>query len=159
MPVPAKPLVERLLKNVSVPSLVVAEVPIDQIGIGLQAPDPFLYVAVLVLGRDDLRPCTADDREYLFVMMQAFVPPFVGSLAPTSSEYLPGDARNLCIEVANRMGVIENDSKFQTFIEMYRGRYVRKPLPQRSVVELCLLHVLKMPFELNSSIKNSLIRY
>ena len=122
-------------------------------------PDNIPYSAVLVLGRDDLRPCTADDREYLFVMMQAFVPPFVGSLAPTSSEYLPGDARNLCIEVANRMGVIENDSKFQTFIEMYRGRYVRKPLPQRSVVELCLLHVLKMPFELNSSIKNSLIRY
>ncbi|KAJ5210100.1 hypothetical protein N7491_009913 [Penicillium cf. griseofulvum] len=158
-PLPAKPLVERLMKNVSVPSLVAAEVPSHQMGIGLRTLDPFLYVAVLVLGRDDLRPCTADDREYLAVMMQAFVPRFLASMAPTSSEYLPGDARNLCIEIANSMELIEDDFDFQTFIAMYRGRYIQKPLPQRAVVELCLLHVLKMPFELNSAIQNSLIRY
>ncbi|KAJ5394230.1 uncharacterized protein N7487_011871 [Penicillium crustosum] len=153
-PLPAKPLVERLLKNVSVPSLVAAEVPSV-----LDTSDSLSYSAILVLGRDDIRPCTADDREYLAVMMQAFVPRLLTSMAPTASEYLPGDARNLCIEVANRMELIEDDSNFQTFIAMYRGRYVQKPLPQRAVVELCLLHVLKMPFELNSAIQNSLIRY
>ncbi|CAI7576976.1 unnamed protein product [Penicillium discolor] len=158
-PLPAKPLVERLLKNISVPSLVAAEVPSDQMGIELQTLDPFLYIAVLVLGREDLRPCTADDREYLTVMMQAFVPRLLTSMAPTASEYLPGDARNLCIEIANHMELIEDDFNFQNFIAMYRGRYVHKPLPQRAVVELCLLHVLKMPFELNSAIQNSLIRY
>ncbi|KGO60193.1 hypothetical protein PEX1_037350 [Penicillium expansum] len=111
------------------------------------------------LGEDDLRPCISDDREYLAVMMQAFMPRFVRSISPMASEYLPGDAHNLCIDLANRMEAIEDDCNFQTFIAMYRERYVRKPLPQRAVVELCLLHVLKMPFELNSSIKNSLIRY
>lgn len=55
--------------------------------------------------------------------------------------------------------MIEDDPDYPTFIAMYRGRYVQKPLPRRAVVELCLLHVLKMPFELNTSIKNSLIRY
>lgn len=125
----------------------------------LDTSDSLSYSAILVLGRDDIRPCTADDREYLAVMMQAFVPRLLTSMAPTASEYLPGDARNLCIEVANRMELIEDDSNFQTFIAMYRGRYVQKPLPQRAVVELCLLHVLKMPFELNSAIQNSLIRY
>lgn len=158
-PLPAKPLVERLMKNVSVPSLIVAEVPSHQMGIGLRTLDPFLYVAVLVLGRDDLRPCTPDDREYLAVMMQAFIPRFITSIAPTASKYLPGDAHNLSIEMANSMELIEDDSNFQTFIAMYRGRYVQKPLPQRAVVELCLLHVLKMPFELNIAIRTTLIRY
>lgn len=125
----------------------------------LDTSDSLSCSAVLVLGRDDLRPCTANDREYLAVMMQAFVPRVLATMAPIASEYLPGDARNLCIEVANHMELIENDFNFQTFIAMYRGRYVQKPLPQRAVVELCLLHVLKMPFELNSAIQNSLIRY
>ncbi|KAJ5960931.1 uncharacterized protein N7479_008081 [Penicillium vulpinum] len=140
---PARPLVEKLLKNVSVPTLVIAEVP----------------HAVLALGRDDLRPCTAGDREYLAVMMQGFVPRVVSSLSPMASEYLPGDARNLCIDTADRMELIEDSSDFQTFIAMYRGRYVQKPLSQRAVVELCLLHILKMPFELTSAIQSSLIRY
>lgn len=122
-------------------------------------PDSLSYSAVLVLGRDDLRPCTPDDREYLAVMMQAFVPRIISSMAPAASKYLPGDAHNLCIELANSIELIEDDFNFQTFIAMYRGRYVQKPLPQRAVVELCLLHVLKMPFELNSAIQNSLIRY
>ncbi|OQD95978.1 hypothetical protein PENVUL_c100G08227 [Penicillium vulpinum] len=156
---PARPLVEKLLKNVSVPTLVIAEVPHHQMGIELQAPDPFFYVAVLALGRDDLRPCTAGDREYLAVMMQGFVPRVVSSLSPMASEYLPGDARNLCIDTADRMELIEDSSDFQTFIAMYRGRYVQKPLSQRAVVELCLLHILKMPFELTSAIQSSLIRY
>lgn len=125
----------------------------------LDTSDSLSCSAVLVLGRDDLRPCTADDREYLAVMMQAFVPRVLATMAPIASEYLPGDARNLCIEVANHIELIENDLNFQTFIAMYRGRYVQKPLSQRAVVELCLLHVLKMPFELNSAIQNSLIRY
>lgn len=92
-------------------------------------------------------------------MMQAFVPRVLATMAPMASEYLPGDARNLCIEVANRMELFENDLNFQIFIEMYRERYVRKPWPQRAVVELCLLHIFKMPFEPNSAIQNSLLRY
>ncbi|KAJ5500332.1 hypothetical protein N7453_009383 [Penicillium expansum] len=80
-------------------------------------------------------------------------------MAPMASEYYPGDARNLCIEVANRMELIENDFNFQSFIKMYQERYIRKPCSQRAVVELCLLHVLKMPFEPNSAIQNSLLRY
>ncbi|KAF9890043.1 hypothetical protein FE257_006723 [Aspergillus nanangensis] len=158
-PLPAKSFVEKIMKNVSVPSLIVAEVPKHEMGIDLEAKDPFYYVAVLVLGRSDLRPCTAGDREYLSVMMQTFVPRLVRSMAPTASEYLPGDARNLCIDIANRMDKIPHDPDYHTFIAMYRGRYVQKPLPQRAVVELCLLHVLKMPFELRTAINSSLIRY
>ncbi|KAJ5265679.1 hypothetical protein N7524_006697 [Penicillium chrysogenum] len=158
-PLPAKSFVEKIMKNVSVPSLIVAEVPKHQMGIDLEAKDPFFYVALLVLGRSDLRPCTASDREYLSVMMQTFVPRLVRSMAPMASEYLPGDARNLCVDIANRMEKIADDPDYHTFIAMYRGRYVQKPLPQRAVVELCLLHVLKMPFELSTAINSSLIRY
>lgn len=92
-------------------------------------------------------------------MMQTFVPRLVRSMAPMASEYLPGDARNLCVDIANRMEKIADDPDYHTFIAMYRGRYVQKPLPQRAVVELCLLHVLKMPFELSTAINSSLIRY
>ncbi|KGO69040.1 hypothetical protein PITC_078650 [Penicillium italicum] len=128
-------------------------------GIDLGADDPFFYVAVLVLGRSDLRPCTAGDREYLSIMMRTFVPRLIRSLAPIASEYLPGDALNLCVEIANHMEEIADDPDYQTFIAMYRGRYVQKSLPQRAVVESCLLHVLKMPFELSTAINISLIRY
>jgi hypothetical protein len=92
-------------------------------------------------------------------MLQAFVPRVVTAMNPRSSGYLPGDARNLCIEVAAQLGCMETDSQFRRFLELYRKRYVQKPLPQRAVIELCLLHVLKMPFELNSSIQSSLIRF
>ncbi|KAJ6000079.1 hypothetical protein N7481_000488 [Penicillium waksmanii] len=142
-PLPAKSFVEKIMKNISVPSLILAEVP----------------KAILVLGRSDIRPCTAGDREYLSVMMKTFVPRMLRVMAPTASEYLPGDAHNVCVGVADRMEMLEDDPDYHTFIAMYRGRYVQKPLPRRAVVELCLLHVLKMPFELNTSIKSSLIRY
>lgn len=92
-------------------------------------------------------------------MMQAFVPRVVSSMSPTADEYLPGDARNLCIDVANRMELIKDDFVFNKFIAMYRARYIQKPLSQRALIELCLLHVLKMPFELTSAIQSSLIRY
>ncbi|KAJ5335101.1 hypothetical protein N7452_007504 [Penicillium brevicompactum] len=128
-------------------------------GINLEAKDPFFYVAVLVLGRSDIRPCTAGDREYLSIMVQTFVPRLLTSLVPIASEYLPGDAHNLCVEVANRMESIADDPDYHIFIAMYRGRYIQKSLPQRAVVESCLLHVLKMPFELSIAIKSSLIRY
>ncbi|KAJ6016803.1 hypothetical protein N7451_000182 [Penicillium sp. IBT 35674x] len=156
---PAKALVERLLKNVSVPSLVAAEIPNDQIGMDFDARDPFLYISILVLGRSDLRSCTASDREYLGVMMQAFVPRLVGVMAPTANEFLPGDALNFSTDMARRMEAFEDDLEYHTFIAMYRGRYVQKSLPQRAVVEQCLVHILKMPFELNSSIQSRLIRY
>lgn len=92
-------------------------------------------------------------------MMQAFMPRVLISLAPAASEYLPGDARNLVIDIANGMKLIEEDHEFRMFISMYRGRYVQKPLSHQEVVELCLLHILKMPFELRLSIQSSLIRY
>ncbi|KAL4871502.1 hypothetical protein BDV12DRAFT_183630 [Aspergillus spectabilis] len=156
---PAQPLVERLLKNVSVHALVLGEVPRHQLGMDLNVPDPFFYVAVLVLGRSDIRPCTASDREYLTLMMQAFVPRLVRSLAPVANEYLPGDARNLSVQLAKRIGQLEDNAEFLTFISMYRSRYAQKTLPRQEVVELCLLHIVKMPFELGSSIQSSLIRY
>lgn len=92
-------------------------------------------------------------------MVQTFVPRLLTSLVPIASEYLPGDAHNLCVEVANRMESIADDPDYHIFIAMYRGRYIQKSLPQRAVVESCLLHVLKMPFELSIAIKSSLIRY
>ncbi|KAJ5667414.1 hypothetical protein N7507_003278 [Penicillium longicatenatum] len=156
---PAKALVERLLKNVSVPSLVAAEIPNDQIVMNFDVQDPFLYISILVLGRSDLRSCTASDREYLGFMMQAFVPRLVGVMAPTAKEFLPGDALNLSTDMAIRMEAIEDDLEYHTFIAMYRGRYIQKSLSQRAVVEQCLVHILKMPFELNSSIQSRLIRY
>ncbi|CAI7659036.1 unnamed protein product [Penicillium pancosmium] len=128
-------------------------------GVDLEVKDTFFYIAILVLGRSDIRPCTAGDREYLSIMMKTFVPRMLRVMAPTASEYLPGDAHNVCVGVADRMEMIEDDPDYQTFIAMYRGRYVQKPLQRRAVVESCLLHVLKMPFELNTSIKSSLIRY
>ncbi|KAL4874553.1 hypothetical protein BJY04DRAFT_12132 [Aspergillus karnatakaensis] len=158
-PLPAKPLVERLLKNVSVPSLVLAEVARDQMGKELNAPDPFFWIAILVLGRSDLRPCTVSDREYLTLMLHAFVPRFVGSLAPVACEYLPGDARNLSSQLAGRIQEHEDSPEFSTFISMYRSRYVQKPLERKDVLELYLLHIVKMPFELGLSVRNSLIRY
>lgn len=113
----------------------------------------------MVCGRSDLRPCTADDREYVSSMMRNFLPRLMKTMAPIASEYLPGDVYNLCADIANRMETLESDSDFDAFIAMYRSRYVQKPLPQRAVVELCLLHVLKMPFKLSLSIESSLIRY
>lgn len=92
-------------------------------------------------------------------MLQAFVPRFLASLSPMASEYLPGDAQNLCVEIANRMERIENDLEYSNFIAIYRDRYARKSASQRAVVELCLIHILKMPFELSTSIRSSLIRY
>jgi hypothetical protein len=83
------------------------------------------------------------------------------SMAPIASEYVPGDVQNLCVDVADRLEALEPNPEFDAFIAMYRNRYVQKqvPVPQRAVVELCLLHILKMPFELSLSIKSSLIRY
>jgi hypothetical protein len=93
--------------------------------------------------------------------MRNFLPQLMKSMAPIASEYLPGDVHNLCVDVADRMETLEPNPDFDAFIALYRNRYVQKQVsvPRRAVVELCLLHVLKMPFELSLSIKSSLIRY
>lgn len=114
--------------------------------------------ALLVTGRSDLGLCRADDHLYLHKMMRVFAPHFVQSMSRKSSDYLPGDAKNLCREVAERMDYSGN-TEFSEFLQLYHKRYCGRPgMGQREMLESCLLHSLKMPFELTASIRQGLVR-
>ncbi|KAE8373009.1 hypothetical protein BDV26DRAFT_297357 [Aspergillus bertholletiae] len=152
---PVRHLVGTLLKNVSIPTVIIAEVPIDQSNI-THVKDPYVYLALLVTGRTDLGQCDATDRQYVEKMLHDFVPSFVQSLAMKSNEYLPGDAQNLSRDVAERMKALDNP-QVDEFLQLYRQRYIgRKDL---NILETCLLHILKMPFEVTSAARQGLIRY
>lgn len=112
----------------------------------------------MVTGRSDLGLCRADDHLYLYKMMRTLVPRFVQSMSRKSSDYLPGDAKNLCREVAERMGSL-GENEFSEFLQLYHTRYCGRPrMGQREILESCLLHSLKMPFELTASIQQGLVR-
>lgn len=114
--------------------------------------------ALMVTGRSDLGLCHQNDRLYLHKMMRTFVPSFVQSMSRKSSDYLPGDAKNLCREVAERMDY-SGDTEFSGFLQLYHRRYCGRPgMEQKEILESCLLHSLKMPFELTASIQQGLVR-
>lgn len=93
-------------------------------------------------------------------MMPVFVPCFVRAISLISAGYLPGNVRDLAREVAAYMESIDSAHEFNKFLELYRQRYIRKPVEYNSqVLETCLLYMLKMPFDLASSIDYRLIRY
>lgn len=115
--------------------------------------------ALMVTGRSDLELCHQNDRLYLYKMMRTFVPRFVQAMSHKSSDYLPGDAKNLCKEAAERMESLGEDPEFSGFLQLYRQRYCGRPaIGQREILESCLLHSLKMPFELIASIRQGLVR-
>ncbi|RAL10168.1 uncharacterized protein BO97DRAFT_350025 [Aspergillus homomorphus CBS 101889] len=145
--VPARVLVETLLKNVSIPTLLLAEIP------------PVL----LTLGRTGLDQASFQDYEYLKSMLHGLVPRFTTAIFRFSDAYLPGDARNLSREVAGLMmpaAAKKDDGDLKDlrgFLAVYAKRYVHEALTEEEVLERCLLHVLKMPFELRSSVRYGLI--
>jgi hypothetical protein len=76
-----------------------------------------------------------------------------------SDNYLPGDAQTLCKELTNYLKLKADNKEFNDFIELYRKRYFRSSSVQKeAILESCLLHILKMPFDLSSSIIHGLIR-
>ncbi|PYI06975.1 hypothetical protein BO78DRAFT_406937 [Aspergillus sclerotiicarbonarius CBS 121057] len=155
---PARMFVETLLRNVSIPALVVVEVPKDEANLSPESDD-FLYMSLLALGRSDLDPIPMADRTYLEQMSQGFVPPFVMAMARKSDSFLPGDARNLSHEIADSiMTTAAEQSGLPAFLDLYEKRYVHQAhLSPGDILESCLLHILKMPFELNSSIRYRLV--
>lgn len=113
-----------------------------------------------MLGRSDLRICVGEERHYLAQMTRVFLPRFTQAMSPRSGDYLPGDARNFCKQVAHDMGTLLNDMEFSTVLELYQQRYLGKSVVQKpDILEACLLHMVKMPFDLASSIQLGLIRH
>ncbi|OOF90706.1 hypothetical protein ASPCADRAFT_211877 [Aspergillus carbonarius ITEM 5010] len=154
---PARRFVETLLRNVSVPALLVAEVPKDEAKLSPDSED-FLYMSLLVLGRSGLDSISVADRNYLDQMTQSFVPYFVTAMARKSDAFLPGDARNLSHEIADSiMTTAADPSGLHAFLNLYDKRYIHKSQAPGDILESCLLHMLKMPFELNSSIRYRLV--
>jgi hypothetical protein len=93
-------------------------------------------------------------------MTRVFLPRFVQAVSSRSGNYLPGDARNLCKEIARDMGTLLDDGEFSSFLELYRQRYLGKSVVWKlDVLEACLLHIVKMPFDLTSSSQQGLIRH
>ncbi|KAJ5301811.1 hypothetical protein N7508_006674 [Penicillium antarcticum] len=132
---------------------------VDQIGLSTKPQDDVLYLAVLVYGRSDHSPCSLDDRIYLAKTMRSFVPYFVQSMSIRSDSDLPGDAQTLCKEITNYLGLKADRKDLDDFIEVYRNHYFRNPsVPKEAILESCLLHILKMPFDLDSSITHGLIK-
>ncbi|KAJ5478747.1 hypothetical protein N7530_004256 [Penicillium desertorum] len=169
--VPARDFTELLLKNVSIPTLIMVEIPTlmtnmvccflssDQIGFSSKLQDDVLYLAIMVYGRSDRASCSLDDRVYLGKTMRSFVPYFVQSLSITSDSYLPGDAQTTCKEITDCLELNADEKELNEFIEVYRNRYFRDPsVPKEAILESCLLNILKMPFDLNSSIMHGLIK-
>ncbi|PYH42496.1 uncharacterized protein BP01DRAFT_359385 [Aspergillus saccharolyticus JOP 1030-1] len=161
--VPARPFVETLLKNVSIPTLLFAEIPRHQV-----LPDDteqisqVLYVVLITLGRTNLPQATFQDYEYLKVMLHAFVPHFTVAISRISDAYLPGDARNVCQEVASLMmtsasAAEETTQALRSFLALYAKRYLHETLAEEEILRRCLLHMLKMPFEMESSVRYGLI--
>ncbi|KAJ5961467.1 hypothetical protein N7501_006408 [Penicillium viridicatum] len=157
--VPARDFTELLLKNVSIPTLIMGEIPTDQIGLSSKLQDDVLYLAIMVYGRSDRASCSLDDRVYLGKTMWSFVPYFVQSLSIASDSYLPGDAQTVCKELADSLELNADEKELNEFIEVYRSRYFRNPsVPKEAILESCLLNIVKMPFDLNSSIMHGLIK-
>ncbi|KAJ5416224.1 hypothetical protein N7465_004919 [Penicillium sp. CMV-2018d] len=174
--VPARDFTELLLKNVSIPTLIMGEIPSyltnrlmtnmvccflssDQIGLSSKLQDDVLYLAIMVCGRSDRASCSLDDRVYLGKTMRNFVPYFVQSLSIASDSYLPGDAQTACKEITDSLELNADEKELNEFIEVYRSRYFRNPsVPKEAILESCLLNIVKMPFDLNSSIMHGLIK-
>lgn len=90
--------------------------------------------------------------------MHGFTPYFVRSISCKSDNYLPGDARNLCEEIAKDMIRQNPDKADNEFLELYRQRYYgNKAVQGSAILHSCLLYILKMPFDFSSSIKQGLI--
>ncbi|KAJ5737877.1 uncharacterized protein N7483_003002 [Penicillium malachiteum] len=142
-PLPAHEFTERLISHVSVPTLIVAEVP----------------RAILVEGRSDRPSCNPDDRYYLNTMLDGFVPYFIESISLKSSDYLPGDVHNLSKEVSIHMNLQTHGEEFAAFLQLYRQRYFSNQPVESAMVLLasCLLHILKMPFDFETSILQGLM--
>lgn len=106
-----------------------------------------------------MRICVGEEREHLEQMSKVFLPRFVRAMSPRSGDYLPGDAGNLCKQIAHGMSALLDDGDFIGFLELYRKRYLGKSVVQKSdILEACLLHIIKIPFDLESSIRQGLIR-
>lgn len=102
-------------------------------------------------------------------MMRVFAPRFTQAMAMRSEHYLPGDAPTLSKDMAQDIGASLTDADEEKgdedvdelvgFLRLYRQRYLGKSVVgDLDVLEACLLHVLKMPFELASSVQQGLIR-
>ncbi|RAK99323.1 DUF521-domain-containing protein [Aspergillus ibericus CBS 121593] len=115
---PARKFVETLLRNVSVPALLVVEVPKDEAKLSSESDD-FLYLSLLVLGRSDLDPISTADRTYLEEMSHSFVQNFVTAMARESDSFLPGDAHNLAHEIAGWiMTTAAGESSLHAFLDL-----------------------------------------
>ncbi|KAL1877273.1 hypothetical protein Plec18167_004962 [Paecilomyces lecythidis] len=155
--IPVRQLTEPILKNVSVPTLITSELPSTESNVCCS--DAYQILVVSVLGRSDCQP-SLDDRNYTMTMMQVFVPCFVRAISLTSAGYRPGNVRDIARDVAAYMESIDSTHEFNKFLELYRERYIRKPVEYHGqILETCLLYMLKMPFDLVSSINYRLIRY
>ncbi|KAJ6007284.1 hypothetical protein N7540_011260 [Penicillium herquei] len=156
---PAHEFTERLITHVSVPTLIVAEVPTQRVEVGSPGMDEFLYMAILVEGRSDRPSCNPDDRHYLNMMLEGFVPYFIESISLKSSDYLPGDVHNLSKEVSIHMNLQTHGEEFAAFLQLYRQRYFSNQPVESAMVLLasCLFHILKMPFDFETSILQGLM--
>ncbi|RAK89836.1 hypothetical protein BO79DRAFT_286823 [Aspergillus costaricaensis CBS 115574] len=156
--IPKQLFVEKMLMNVSIPTLLFAEIPRDHAD--TPSSENVSYVTLLILGRTGMEQASFQDYEYLKSMLHLFVPRFGRAISRMSDVYLPGDALNLSHEVAGYMMVPSGDTNnLRTFLAMYAKRYMLKSSSEREVLERCLLHMLKMPFELSSAIRYGLILY
>ncbi|GLA59248.1 hypothetical protein AtubIFM56815_004274 [Aspergillus tubingensis] len=156
--IPKQLFVEKMLMNVSIPTLLFAEIPRDHADI--PSSENVSYVTLLILGRTGMEQASFQDYEYLKSMLHLFVPRFGRAISRMSDVYLPGDALNLSHEVAGYMMVPSGDTNnLRTFLAMYAKRYMLKSSSETEVLERCLLHMLKMPFELSSAIRYGLILY
>ncbi|RAH75705.1 uncharacterized protein BO66DRAFT_310935 [Aspergillus aculeatinus CBS 121060] len=155
--VPARTFVETLLKNISIPTLLFAEIPRDQVIAGDTEEDSHVLVT---LGRTGLDQASFQDYEYLKSMLHSFVPRFATVVSQISDAYLPGDARNLSDQIAGLMmpdPSAEETKDLRTFLALYAKRYVHEALGAAEILKRCLMHMVKMPFELESSIRYGLI--
>ncbi|KAI2918024.1 hypothetical protein CBS147343_4801 [Aspergillus niger] len=154
--IPKQVFVEKMLINVSIPTLLLAEIPRDQAE--MSSGEDVSYVTLLILGRTGVDQASFQDYEYLKSMLHLFVPRFGRAISRISDAYLPGDALNLSREVASLMMVPSGDTNnLRTFLGIYAKRYMIKSSNEVEVLERCLLHMLKMPFELSSAIRYGLI--
>lgn len=93
-------------------------------------------------------------------MLHSFVPRFATVVSQISDAYLPGDARNLSDQIAGLMmpdPAAGETKDLRTFLALYAKRYVHEALGAEEVLKRCLMHMVKMPFELESSIRYGLI--
>ncbi|GKZ20564.1 hypothetical protein AbraIFM66951_005889 [Aspergillus brasiliensis] len=156
--IPTRVFVEKMLINVSIPTLLYAEIPRDQAD--TPSSENVSYVTLLILGRTGVDQASFQDYEYLKAMLHLFVPRFGRAISRMSDAYLPGDAHNLSHQMASLMMVpSENTNNLRTFLAMYAKRYMIKSSSENEVLERCLMHILKMPFEMTSAIRYGLILY